>query len=185
MYDFPYLIADVIVCVAALQYWYRSRRVGFAWFAAAFGSSGILSLLRYSSIWFPSIWYPSVWYGALIMAQSILFFVFVVTGLHFLFLASTAHDKIDHHPSAKLGRSAAKLSWVIVKRTVFGAMGFALIVAGVVTTIRSFGQIGNGPIAEQNLGVGPGAFAVGLMCLWLTFHRRSPLRKADANVPRG
>ena len=41
----PNLLVNAVVCAAALWYWLRSQKAGFAWIAVAFGLNAIMPIL--------------------------------------------------------------------------------------------------------------------------------------------
>jgi hypothetical protein len=64
-----------------------------------------------------------------------------------------------------------------MKAKYLGILGIVLIAAGILTVIRGVQSIRyyNGELAD--LGAGPGAILIGLMCVTLARHPRSPFRR--------
>ena len=73
-------------------------------------------------------------------------------------------------------------SWPQTKRRVFGMIGVGLILGGIYTILRGLVLMSqfNGEVAD--LGAGPGAVVVGVMCVALAYHPRSPLNKMDSGI---
>ena len=160
-------LVNAVVCAAALWYWFRSKKVGFAWIAAAFG----LILIMLFSIQFLAglggflgpylMWLP--------LSFPFFFLICMLIGLRFLFVqVSPDHAKADHQSETN--------PWVIIRRLAFSASGILLLLLGLSIIVRSMISLAQRQGVDPYLGVGPGALFVGLMCLWLAFHRRSPLR---------
>jgi hypothetical protein len=162
-------MVNVILCAAAIGYWLRSRKTGFAWIAAAFGTCAIQPIFRPLLLWAELRFSPAA-RQLLLLPFYILFLVFMLIGFHSFFAQrSMGHKMTDHE--------GEPYSWVSIKRVGFGAAGVLMLVLSVSSLICSFvrrmsGQGG----ADHYLGVGFGAFVAGLMCLGLVFHKRSPLR---------
>lgn len=166
-----YLLPDAVVLAVALSFWSRSRHPGFAWFAAAFAIKLAHSLL----LLFPySLGGPSRYrFGIFLLFQVslVMSYVMMVIGLRRFFATVTPK------PESVIGKTVAPVDLATVKRQAVGIIGVGLILAGVATVIRGINFITayNGELAD--LGAGPGAILVGLMCVGLAVHPRSPFRK--------
>ena len=162
------VLLTLTVSVVALVYWTKSRRRGFAWIGAAclvalasavllfvvyfIGPLGIRSPLVRYLILLP-------WFG---MAD-ILCAVLVFVGLR-EFYAERSRPVSASAPSDPW-RSVS----LAVRRALFLSTGLAFVGIGPLIVFRG----------GQTIGTGCVTALVGLVCLWLAVHPRSPLVKAS------
>lgn len=168
-----YLLPDAMMIVVGWWYWRRSRHPGFALFIAAF----VLNLTV--TLWTVLVNFsggfnrlmPSMF--LLWQLSPIIVCVLMILGLRLFFIT------IRPQQTTMERKSVAPTDWARVKQKGVGIIGGGLIVAGIATVIRGvqFMTQYNGQLAD--LGAGPGAILVGILCVGLSVHPRSPLGKRE------
>ncbi len=172
-----YLLPDVMMIVAAWWYWRRSRHAGFALFIAAFtlnlAVTLVMVLVSFSGGFYRLM--PS--FQAWMQASPIIASVIMIIGLRLFFV------NVRPQWTTMKRKNVAPTDWARVKQKGVGIVGGGLIIAGLATVIRGiqFMTQYNGQFAD--LGAGPGAILVGILCVGLSVHPRSPLRKPDTRKP--
>lgn len=168
-----YLLVYLAPAIAALYCWRRSRHSGFAWIAAGYGGYVMYpNAIVYLVMPFATRPNPMVLMQSLLWFQ-ILFPLLMIVGLRSLCASLPAKSR--RQPDSPAQELQTPLDWRSLKKKCVGVIGVGLTLAGIATVVRGihFIQQYNGELAD--LGVGPGAIVVGLMCIALAVHPRSPL----------
>ncbi len=183
-----FTIVCAIVLVAALSHWIRTADRGFALIAAAFGMGVLHRLfvmfLDFASTFFrmqsnePIDWRSSdggtaTFYIGWSLVLSICFVGLMIAGLSTLsFAVSSEQRKTSGNRGVKQHQ---RIPWSEVRRFGFAFTGDCLLVLGVVVMWRGASDLIRGTPGVGILGIGPTSIAIGLMCLWLAYHSKSPL----------
>jgi hypothetical protein len=175
--NFYYVVFNIIpeaLCIAlALTLWIRTRHRGFGWFVAAFLVHS-LALYLYTFYFQQfisrvSATYVSVFY-LLLMVPRLAFLVLVAIGLW-----SFRHPVL--YPQHTTPFKLPAFNWTTVKRRGVGIIGVGLVFGGIATIVRGlrYMQMYGGEVSD--LGAGPGAIIVGMMCIGLSLHPKSPFQE--------
>ena len=167
------LTLQLVVCVVALRYWKRSGQPGFAWFGAAFAAASIRPLLDWGVVmyWAPGrVSAPAFWYILRVVPflSMILLTLFTLLGLR-----AFCREQV----SATIWPPYQPLAWrvrtVPARRFFFAMTGLVFVVVGPAVALRGGSLVGAGCTTGL----------IGLVCLWLAWHPKTPLRRPAAGRP--
>ena len=155
-------IIAIVVIVVSFAYWFRSHRRGFLWIGAAYLLLLTTDLL-YSLINLvgrnPGDWALLI---GLLSLFRIVFNLLIFFGLHSFYAEFRAsHDRL------RTGPIRWQVVSLVIRRLFFTATGSVFILVGPVVALSK----------PTSVGVGCVTAVMGLACLWLGLHPRSPLVK--------